>query len=191
MTTTDTQPTGIIMPNFDLVDVTVRLNGTAPLICHKWSEKAKRQMLDKQMKRATKGKDAKDPEADYRDSLYEHPDGGYGFPSVAFKAAAVRAGTYMDHKMTFLRGAFHVQGELVKIEGEPSMREDMVRVGMTTDIRYRGQFETWAVDLPVRINAAVLSMEQLAALFHVAGFSVGVGEWRPEKNGQNGTFEVA
>lgn len=192
MTITDAPQTGaIILPNFDLVEATLRLEGTAPLICHKWSEKAKRQMLDKQMKRANSGKAAKDPEADYLGSLYEHPEGGYGFPSVAFKAAAVRAGTYMDHKMTFLRGAFHVLGELVKIEGEPSMREDMVRVSMTSDIRYRGEFRQWAVDLPIRFNAAALSLEQIVALFHVAGFSVGVGEWRPEKNGQYGTFEVA
>ena len=71
------------------------------------------------------------------------------------------------------------------------MREDMVRVSMTSDIRYRGEFRQWAVDLPLRFNAAALSLEQIVALFHVAGFSVGVGEWRPEKNGQYGTFEVA
>lgn len=191
MTITEQDTPSIILPNFDLVEAELTLVGTAPLICHRWSEKAKRQMLDKQMKRATKGKDAKDPEADYRGSLYEHPDGGYGFPAVAFKAAAVRAGTYMDHKMTFLRGAFHVLGELVKIDGEPTMREDMVRVSMTSDIRYRGQFTDWATTLPIRYNAASLSLEQIVALFHVAGFSVGVGEWRPEKNGQYGTFEVA
>ena len=65
----------------------------------------------------------------------------------------VRAGTYLDLKMTFLRGAFHVPGELTRIEGEPRPREDMVRVGMgTADIRYRGEFDPWAVDLNVKFN---------------------------------------
>ena len=119
----------------------LRLVGTSALIVHKWSEKAKKQMLDKQMKRASQGKAAKDPEQDYRESLYIRDDGSYGFPAVAFKAAAVRAGTYCDMKMIFLRGAFHVEGDLVHIEGEPEPREDMVRVGMgTADIRYRPQF---------------------------------------------------
>lgn len=171
--------------------ITLRIVGTSPLIVHKWSEKAKKQMLDKQMKRATQGKAAKDPEQDYRESLYVCDDGSYGFPAVAFKAAAVRAGTYCDMKMVFLRGAFHVEGDLVKIEGEPRPREDMVRVGMgTADIRYRPEFPKWAADLRVTFNSRALTPEQIVNLFEVAGFAVGVGEWRPEKNGQFGRFEV-
>jgi len=177
-------------PDLRMIQLTVV--GTSPLICHKWSEKAKKEMLDKHMKKATKAKEAKDPEQDYEGSLYPHPDGGYGFPAVAFKAAAVRAGTYADMTMTFLRGAFYIPGELVKIEGDPEPREDMVKVGMgKPDIRYRGMFPTWRVTLPLRYNARIISAEQIVNLFQVAGFSVGVGEWRPERNGSFGTFEVA
>lgn len=175
----------------ELVRSQIRLHGTSPLIVHNWSEKAKKEMLDKQMKRASKGKAAKDPEQDYQNSLYRRPDGGFGFPSVAFKAAAVRAGTYCDLKMTFLRGSFHVEGELVLIEGEPRMREDMVRVGMgTADIRYRGEFPEWTAVLNVLYNARAIQIEQIVNLFNIAGFAVGVGEWRPEKSGQYGRFEV-
>ncbi len=172
--------------------VTIELIGTSPLICHRWSEKAKKQMLDKQTRAASRGREAKNPEQDYRDSLYAHPDGGYGFPSVAFKAAAVRAGTYAEMKMTFLRGAFHVNGELVAVVGEPSMREDMVRLqGKTADIRHRGEFKEWSASVPLHLNTSALSIEQAANLFVIAGFAVGVGEWRPERNGQYGRFEVA
>ena len=162
----------------------LRLVGTSPLIVHKWSEKAKKQMLDKQMKRASQGKAAKDPDQDYRESLYIRDDGTYGFPAVAFKAAAVRAGTYCEMKMVFLRGAFHV-------EGEPQRREDMVRVGMgTADIRYRPEFPKWATELDVSYNSRALAAEQIVNLFEIAGFAVGVGEWRPEKDGQFGRFRV-
>jgi hypothetical protein len=172
--------------------LTVVVQGTSPLITHAWSVKAKQMMLDKQMKKATKAKEAKNPEQDYLDSLYVMPEGqGYGFPSVGFKAAVVRAGTYADFHMTFLRGAFHVPGELVKIDGEPSPREDMVRLsGKVADIRYRAQFEDWSANIPVHLNESALSREQLANLFLIAGFAVGVGEWRPEKNGQYGRFEI-
>ena len=169
----------------------LRLVSTSALIVHKWSEKAKKQMLDKQMKRASQGKAAKDPEQDYRESLYIRDDGSYGFPAVAFKAAAVRAGTYCDMKMVFLRGAFHVEGDLVLIEGEPEPREDMVRVGMgTADIRYRPQFPKWATELDITFNNRALTAEQIVNLFEIAGFAVGVGEWRPEKDGQFGRFRV-
>lgn len=181
----------IDLPALNLQVVELRLRGISPLICHAWSDKAKKQMLDKQTKRAQPGRESKDPEADYRNSLYHLPDGGYGFPAIGFKAAAVRAGTYSEQKMTFLRGAFHILGELIPIEGEPRPREDMVRIGMgTADIRYRGEFPEWRVALNVRFNANAISLEQIVNLFRIAGFSVGVGEWRPEKDGSYGMFEV-
>ena len=175
----------------DIRVIEIRIRGTAPLICHKWSEKAKKEMLAKQMKKSSPGREAKDPERDYRESLYVMEDGGYGFPAIGFKAAMVRAGTYADLKMTFLRGAFHISQEFVRIIGEPSMREDMVRVGMgTADIRYRGEFRKWEAVLPIVYNARAISPEQLVNLLIIAGFSVGIGEWRPEKDGQFGTFAI-
>jgi hypothetical protein len=171
--------------------VNVEVIGTSPLICRNWSQTQKDLMLAKQTKRACKAREAKKPERDYEESLYRHPQGGYGFPAVAFKAAAVRAGTYAEMKMTFLRGAFHVSGEMVKLNGQPSMREDMVRLqGKVADIRYRGQFAEWSAVVPIQVNVSVLSIEQLANLLVIAGFAVGVGEWRPEKNGQYGRFEI-
>lgn len=181
----------ITLPELSVRRLGIHVTGTAPLIVHKWSEKAKKQMLDKQMGKAKVGKEAKQPERDFEESLYRTEDGGYGFPAVGFKAAAVRAGTYADQKMTYLRGAFHVPGELVAISGEPKMREDMVRVGMgTADIRYRGEFVDWSAVVPVDLNERALSVEQVVNLFRIAGFSVGIGEWRPEKNGQYGRFDV-
>lgn len=184
----------ISIPSIRIQNLTVKLIGDSPLICHAWSEKAKKQMLDKQMKAAKAGKEAKDPHRDFLESLYPHPDGGYGFPCVGFKAAAVGACRFADGiKMTEARGAFHVVGELAKISGsEPEMREDMVRVGMgTADIRYRGQFSPWSVELTLSYNRDALSPEQIINLFNLAGFGVGVGEWRPERDGSYGRFHVA
>lgn len=181
----------VSLTGLEVEGIKLRLRGTSPLIVHAWSEKAKKQMLDKQMKRASTAKEAKDPEQDYQACFYYCEDGSYGFPSIAFKAAAVRAGTYSDMKMTFLRGAFHIDGEMVPISGTPRPREDMVRVGMgTADIRYRPEFPEWSAELNISYNKRALSIEQLVNLFEVAGFAVGIGEWRPEKDGQYGRFEV-
>lgn len=185
--------TRIELPPIKVQRMELTLVGDSPLICHAWSEKAKRQMLDKQMKKAKQAKEAKDPESDFHDSLYPMGD-GYGFPAVAFKAAAVSACRWADGvKMTEARGAFHVEGELIPIIGpEPTMREDMVRVGMgTADIRYRGQFDPWRATLTLVYNTNALSPEQIINLFNIAGFGVGVGEWRPEKDGSYGRFHVA
>jgi hypothetical protein len=189
----------VILPAMEIQVVNLRVHGLSELISHRWSDKAKQMMLDKQTKKASTGKKAKDPEDDYWESLYDfptgkrgRPGGDYGFPSIAFKAAAVRAGTYSELKMTFLRGAFHVTGEYVKIEGDPVMREDMVRLQSgVADIRYRGGFPEWGATLPIKVNLRAIGLEQLLNLFRIAGFSVGVGEWRPEKDGSYGMFEVA
>ena len=40
-------------------------------------------------------------------------------------------------------------------------------------------------------NASAVSPEQIINYFNIGGFGVGVGEWRPEKDGQWGRFHVA
>ncbi len=181
----------VIVPPMELKTLRIKLVGDSALICHRWSEKAKKEILDKQMKKAKQAKEAKNPQQLYRESLYEISAGKYGFPAVAFKAAAVGACRFAEMKMTEARGAFHVVGELVSIDGEPSMREDMVRIAMgTADIRYRGEFKEWRAEISIRYNAKAITPEQLVNLFNIAGFSIGVGEWRPERDGSYGMFHV-
>lgn len=60
----------IELPGIDLGIFTVKIVGDSPLIVHKWSHKAKEEMLGKQMKKASKGKEAKVPAKDFVDSLY-------------------------------------------------------------------------------------------------------------------------
>lgn len=182
----------IELPPIMIQTVKFMLIGDSPLIVHAWSEKAKRQMLDKQMKKATKAKEAKDPQADYEACFYRTSTGAYGFPAIGLKAAMISACRFADMKMTLARGAFHIDAEMVEVIGEPQPREDMVRVGMgTADIRYRPEFVDWRIPVTLKINASVISPEQVANLLNIAGFGVGIGEWRPERNGQYGRFHVA
>ena len=188
---------GFELPPLNVGMMEVTIIGDTPLITHAWSAKAKREMLDKQMKRAKAGREAKDPEKDFRDSLYPMPDGGFGFPSVAFKAAAVTAVTSVaGMTKVAARQAFHIVGEgfdvegafpgtrmrmnLVRIEGgQPRMREDMVRVGMgTADLRYRAEFWPWHATVLVRFNQSLLSEAQIMNLMNVAGFGVGLAAAR-------------
>lgn len=197
---------GVEIPAIELKEIKLRIIGDSPLIVHAWSDKAKQMMLDKQMKKATAGREAKDPFEDFCDSLYwlsERPKkatmddvvkGTFGFPTLAFKAAAIDAGYQQGilAKKTTARGAFRIQGEFAVIEGIPEMREDMVRIGMgTADIRYRGEFKTWSTELNIVYNPRAISVEQIVNLLNIGGFSNGIGEWRPSKDGSFGTFHVA
>lgn len=191
----------IELPALDIRTIEVRIIGDTSLIVHHWSEKAMKELLDKQMGNATAGKEKKDPIRDFEESLYRIKDDagnfvGWGFPSIAFKKCAVAACTSLGKSVTKVaaRQAFHVMGELVRIEGEPTMRDDMVRVGIQhdiADIRFRGEFKTWSCTLKIRYNARVVSAAQLIIMLNTGGFAVGVGEWRNEKDGNHGLFHVA
>lgn len=211
MATTKKETEIITIPAIDIRNAIITLKGDSPLIVHKWSEKAKKMMLDKQMKVATtKGHDAKDPFADFVDTIYflsgkpesatpeafeEALSNGarFGFPSVGVKASAVSAGfrAGVTKNLVSMNGAFHIDEEYVEIKGVPQIREDMVRVGMgTADIRYRAEFPEWSTTFVVKYNAGVISLAQLCNLFNLGGFAVGIGEWRPEKGGTYGRYHV-
>jgi len=197
--------TEITIPPMNIQSLEVVLIGDSPLVVHAWSDKAKKMMLDKQMKKAMPKKEAKSPEQDFIDSLYWYSPkpasptledvqkGQFGFPAIAFKAVAVDACSHVDGMTKVAaRGAFHIDGDLVRVEGAPTPREDMVRLAMgVADIRYRAEFRAWRVRLPIRYNANVISAEQIVNLFETAGFAIGVGEHRPQRDGQCGRFHVA
>ena len=124
----------------------------------------------------------------------------FGFPVTAIKQATIssayRNGITKD--MASLRGAFFIAGEGSELLAEvkcctPTMREDMVRVGMgVADIRFRGEFANWYMDLQVSYNAnGAYTLDQIINLINVGGFSCGIGEWRPEKDGNYGMYHVA
>jgi len=190
--TNTSQKTEIELRKIELRYLSVVLKGDSSLIMHKWSHKARQQMLDKQMKKAKGAKVPKDPDEDYVEAMYLLPNGDFGFPSIAFKSAVVDACSYVDGLTKVIaRGAFHIDCEMVRIYGTPQKREDMVRVGMgTADIRHRPEFVDWYTHIPVKYNANVLSETQIYSLFEIAGFSIGIGDWRPQKDGQNGRFHV-
>ena len=130
----------------------------------------------------------------------------FGFPSIGFKKAMVSACRNVDGiDMVFARGAFLVVGDgtdvqdgmsMIKLmhgkkSAVPQIRQDMVRLaGKTSDIRFRGEFTNWEATLTIKYNAGVITPEQIINLLNIAGFAVGVGESRPEKDGQWGTFQV-
>ena len=200
----------------DIQRVNIRIVGDSPLIVHAWSEKAKKMMLDAQQKTTkTKAKGIRDPYDDFIHSLYwlegepkestveafeEAVKNGakWGFPVGGIKQAgnsgAYRLG-WVKNQMQ-LRGSYFLfseYGEMAEIKGSvPEIREDMVRVGMgTADLRYRGEFKDWYMDLILEYNASSdMTLEQIINVINAGGYTVGLGEWRPEKDGTFGRFHI-
>ena len=188
--------------------------GDTPLITHAWSEKARLDMLRKQVKAiAAAGRQARDPEEDYQNSLYEIREGVYAFPTTAAKLAlmsaahldkgitktSVLSNVWMDCAMYKTRPALAgavCDMPLTRIYGaKPEMREDMVRVGSglnkTSTLAYRAQFFPWAAKISGRFNPTQVPPESLAFLFDEAGRACGLCDWRNEKKGVFGAFHLA
>lgn len=200
----------------EIQKATIRVVGDTPLIMHAWSEKAKREMLDKQMKKTkSAAREAKNPVEDFIRSMYwltpmptDMSEDGFeqaiangarfGFPVTAFKQASISAAYRMGwakDKMS-LRGAFYIdsdENQMVEIHsGTPIMREDMCKVGMgVADIRFRGEFRNWYADMTISYNKnGQHTLEQIINIINAGGYVCGVGEWRPERDGQFGMYHV-
>lgn len=196
--------------------VTLKLVGDTPLIMHAWSEKAKRMMLEAQMGKAKgKKKEAKNPVEDFINSMYwltDKPEEAteeafaeaiangarFGFPVTAIKQAAISASFRMGwskDKMS-LRGVFFIDSDadgMIEIQSDaPIMREDMVKIGMgTADLRYRGEFRNWSANITVSYNEnGNYSLENIINIINAGGAVCGIGEWRPERDGQYGMYHV-
>lgn len=173
-----------------MIHIDVPIVGTSELIMHAWSEKARKQMLDKQMGKAAEKKAPKDPVADYEATIYHDSKGKIVMPSGAFKAAIVSACRLVDGiTMAEIKQAIRVEGDWIKIEGEPRMREDMVRIDKkTADIRYRAGFPSWSAILPITFIENVVTAEQVISLVELSGLG-GIGDWRPTApNSSSGSF---
>lgn len=179
--------------------IRVPILGTTPLLMHRFSEKAKRKMLDDMQGRKSP-KEPKNPEAEYDAAFYRLDDGTPGFPVLAFKDATVGGARFYGKQVTmtalkqylFFRGEVGSDGRgLTRIVGEPRMREDVVRVGRGgTDLRYRPEFRAWTTVLEVTYVTSALTRDSVLSLIDAGGMGVGVGEWRPEKNGDFGTYRI-
>lgn len=207
----------------EIVSVPIRIVGDSPLIMHKWSEKAKRMMLEAQQgKKKGKAKEIRNPAREFIDSLYwtsgkpDIPDDAdedqcealfheaiangatFGFPVTAIKqgaqSAAFRLG-WTKNKMS-MRAAFFIESDdegLVQIHSDPPvLREDMVKIGMgSSDLRYRGEFRNWYADIVIRYNKnGEISLENIVNALNAAGYACGLGEWRPERDGDYGRYHV-
>ena len=147
------------------------------------------------------GADREEAKRNFNEAIKNGAKFGFHIGGIkqSFIKGASRSG--MDVKMTELRGSFFLEGvgehsnddyaEIVTPK-PPKMREDMVMVGgmsKAADLRYRGQFDEWEIPLVMVFNKnGKYTVEQLLATINAGGFSTGIGEWRPEKDGQYGMY---
>jgi len=189
--------TKVELKSFTIKQVVIPIRGISPLIVHNFDQKVIIEMEAKQQgKSKTEKHKIRIPENDFEGAKHKSPQGWEGFPAGGFKKALIRGakmtGLVMkDTMMSFFVKADCEEKQLVRIFGDARMRTDMVRVGMgSADVRYRPEYLNWSAELVIEYNEGQVSLEQLFQMVMAAGYGCGIGDWRPEKGGGYGRFEL-
>jgi len=134
-------------------------------------------------------------DVEYEACFYRDRNGDYAIPGSAFKSALKTAAIAVEGlDGTTVKRHVRILEEMCKLEyDEVVRREDAVRQGGKTrapDIRHRPEFLGWSTKITVQFDMEVMPKQAVLNLLARAGFTVGVGDWRPDKGGDHGTFMI-
>lgn len=181
----------LVIERPNIYRICLEIEQLMPMIHNCFSQKTLEQMLRKHMGLPV-DRTPKKPIELIEQAIVYNEKGKVCIPPTAIKKAMLTA-SVLDKSFpkTQLRQLLFVVGGSIPITYDKKVnRMDMVRVGKgLPDIRFRPQFEGWKARLIIEYSEKV-DVQYVVDLLNRAG-SVGVMEWRPEKDGCHGTFKVS
>lgn len=195
----------ITPPHFQTI--TLRAIGASPLMMHRFPEKARKQIEEKQTaKDATRAKrQPKDYDREFNDAKYVSTAGWEGIPTRMFRASMINACRLVNGlTMTLAKDVIRVDGHgrdrndsesLIRIHGKSVRDTRPVRLESgVADMRNRPRYDDWYCDVSISFDADKLTANDVANLFARAGLQIGIGELRPHGansfGGDFGTWTV-
>lgn len=185
-------------PNFQQANY--RITGVAPYVQHKFSAKARNQIIATQeagsVATGKKVREPKDFDEVYSNAMHRSREGWIGIPASAFRNAMISACRTVGYKMTHAKLAAFVLADgfdvddgtpLIKIDGTPKRHTTYARNDNgSIDIRVRPMWEEWGADVKVRFDADMFTLDDLSNLMMRVGMQVGIGEGRPDSKNSAG-----
>lgn len=145
----------------------------------------------------TKQKKLRDAKKEYESCFYKTEKGDYGIPARAFMASILDASVSLGIPKTQIKRAIRVIGDIYPIKYKKiNERQDVTRragINSSPNIAYRPEFVDWSAELYIEFDENQITGEQVVNLVNQAGFTSGVGDWRPsspKSPGIHGMFEV-
>lgn len=187
-----TETVAIAPPNIRTAEFL--LIGTSPYVQHKFSKKAREQIMATQRagskSRSRKVREARDFDKDFEEAKHIAEEGWIGIPAPCFRNAMISACRTVGYVMTRAKLAVFVEADgfdrddgmpLVRIDGEPEKHVAMARneTGVV-DVRCRPMWREWSLKLRVQYDADMFSVEDVTNLLARVGMQVGIGEGRPD-----------
>lgn len=180
--------------------IEVEIRGVTPLLIQRFNEQAEVNPST----RRTLVKREEPREVAHR-AAYIAPDGTFYFNSYSIMGTMTNAGS--NHKMKGSRktlrfvvpSSVRVEGEGITIlNGDGSPAKDFevdsrpVTIPATKGrvMRHRPRFDIWSAKFNLLLDDDQLDIETAYQLLAEAGRGVGIGDFRPEKRGPFGTFQI-
>lgn len=177
------------------ISLKITVDGTSPLMTHNPASMGV-------TKTPGKASNIPSPEDEAERGTYRLEDGGCAIPGVAFRGSILKAaGAWKTKRSATMKSQLsHIQivEELVPLlmrDGEPitsfaidRRRAIVQRQGI---MRSRPRFEEWSTSFTVIYDGDLVKDEEIIRQIAAdAGKRVGVGDFRPERNGWFGRFMV-
>ena len=188
----------------------VKLRGIRPLIMHNGAagidkrspanlEKA--DITRKKGSNRTEADDERLRELDCQTSIWYDYDGAPTIPAAAIRAAIETAARKLKQGPQVREGlaitevkVFDYDREALGTTVEELGRNAQFTVPVVVQCsrleRTRAKFDIWSVTVIVEADDELVDQQQLESWLDIAGRRIGLGDWRPEKSGDYGRFEV-
>jgi hypothetical protein len=189
---------------------TFLIEGTAPLVIHRFSAKTKEQMKQKmetgKAASSKKNREAKSTDNLYEEARYVSKQGWDGLHAGAVRNALISACRLVGFKMTLAKLSLFVEADgvdvsepqipLLKIIGKPVKQEDMARVETGQPyVTVRAAYHEWKINVRMRWDEDQFTLDDVTNLLMRVGMQVGLGEGRPDSPNSAGMgwglFEIA
>lgn len=179
----------------------LRLVGTAPLVQHRFGEKARQQMIATQEagSQAKKGRkrEPKDFDRCFEDARHRSADGWDGIHAGGFRHAMIDACGLVGFHMTKGKRLLFVVADGYSAHGEPLVRitkgepHKVIHPARndngSVDLRARPMWDPgWECVLTVEYDADWFSAQDVVNLVHRVGVQCGIGEGRPNSKDSPG-----
>lgn len=180
--------------------VTATIVGTTPLLVHRFTDASS---VEKPTRRQTTA--ASNPREEALKAAYVAGDGTYYMSAFAIQRCMAGAGA--NHKMKSSRktlrfvvpSAVRMTGDTLTIlgpDGKPAPNFEIdsrpVTIPATKGriMRHRPRWNEWKIEASMIIDVDMLSLNDAHTLLREGGESYGIGDFRPEKSGPFGCFQV-
>ena len=189
--------------------IRIKLRGTTPLVMHcgirglDTRSPLSREISEIAKKRGTNRTQADDDrlaELECQKSLWLNSQGAVTIPERVIRAnieagaRKLKQGPLVREGLIVVETRFiydtKVYGKTIEEIGKSAIFQAPVVVQRNRILRTRAKFDTWECDATIEIDPELVDKEMLTTWFDIAGRRIGIGDWRPEKSGHYGRYEM-